>query len=848
MVHEDWKRVEDLFHATCDLTVVERSEYLSRECAGENSLRAEVETLLAAFDAHHGFMEQPAFSLGMKLLNGAGEVAESLVGRQVGTYRIMEPLGKGGMGEVYLAEDTRLGRKVALKFISHKMLNGVWGKRQLMKEAQAIAKLDHPNICAVYGFEEGDGRSFMVMQYVEGETLDNFIRQKRLYPERTSHLAVQIAGALAEAHDHGIIHRDIKPQNIMVTTSGQVKVLDFGVAKFIQQRQNALNSKDSASFSSDLGLVVGTVAYMSPEQLRAERLDFRSDIFSFGIVLYQMITGKNPYARESNADTISAILTSDPTSEMKASEGLLRIAQKCLRKDPEQRYQSANEILLDLDNLQKGVIPSRPLYSRLRAHAAFAFLLLSIVVGAFVYLQLTKAPTLAVLPIVNKSSNSSIDYLSDGLTESLINRLSRLTKLRVKAPTLVSAYKGKDVDPKEAGRALKVDTVLIGTITQEDEVLVLQTNLINTKDGRQLWRETYRVKPADFLSVNKNLSDKIAAELQLSLNNEDKNFLAKRQTIDPEAFRLYLHGRHYWNKRDEGNIKTAIRHFEQAIELDPAYAQAYAGLADCYVLMNTVAFGAFPTKEVMTKAKYAANQALEIDNSLCEAHTALGLVKLKYDWDFTGAENDFKRAIELNPDYAQAHYWLSNLLALMEKPAESLKESEIARDLDPFSQQSEMNLGRALIYDKQYDRAITYFNKMLEKDPKGRKALYMLSFIYLNTKQYDKAIELLEKLQTMDRLLAASPLGYAYGKVGKTDQAKKILDELNLIPNEPLVDYEKAIVYLGLNDPDRALNLLQTACQGRFPNIPFIKIEPVFNDIRLHPKYAELLRCAQLSQ
>ena len=852
MVNEDWQRIEELFHETIELPASERAAYLARVCGEKPHLRSEVEAYLAAYDAKPEIMEEPAFSLGLQALSKSVS-RPSLEGKQIGPYRILRQLGEGGMGEVYLAEDTRLGRQVALKFLSPKLVNDAWGKRQLKKEAQAVAKLDHPNICAVHGFEELDGHSFIVMQYVEGETLYSLTLNDVLPPERIPHIALQIAGALAEAHAHGIIHRDIKPKNIMVSASAQVKVLDFGLAK--SAPQNALNAEDAEtveSRGSSQGLVVGTVRYMSPEQLKAEKLDPRSDIFSFGIVLYEMITGKNPFAKDSNAESISAILDSAPPADAAGPAGLLRIAQKCLNKDREQRYQSVSEVLLDLEDDLKGKkrFRPRPITGRLRIRVALAALLLLVIVAAIVYSNVTRVRTLAVLPVLNKSGDPGIDYLGDGLTDTLIHRLSRLPRLKVKPRTLVSGYKDKQSDPLEVGRSLNVEMIFTGEITKQGEKPVLESRLIRTKDGALLWSQTRNVNPTELLSLNEELCAGIAEKSLFYFRDSERTLLTARQTRNPEAFRHYFLGRHYWNMRDQetGNINKAIESFEQAIEEDPAYAQAYAGLADCYAVNVTVAYDPIPIKEAYSKAVSAAKKAIELDEMLCEPHTSLGIIKLRYDWDYPEAERELKQAIRINPGYAPARFWHSLLLALMKRSAESIAESEITKELDPFSSQSDTNLGRAYYYAGQYDKAINYFAAILEKKPDSASPLYITGLSYLAKGSNKEAIDSLQKLYAKRKLFAAPPLGYAYGKAGRTDLALKLLDELEAESKRSHVPIqEMAVVHMGLDNKDKAFNLLQKACTDRFASFPFIRIDPLFDSLRSDPRFADLLRCANLS-
>jgi serine/threonine protein kinase/Tfp pilus assembly protein PilF len=860
---KDWQRIESLFHTALELDAEERTAYIARTCGTDEPLRKEVESLIAAFECQGGRLEQPAFNLGMKILSD-GPKRASLAGKLIGPYKILQLLGQGGMGEVYLAEDTGLGRKVALKFLSNKFTDDGWAKRQLTKEAQAVAMLDHPNICTVHGIETYDGYSYMVMQYVEGETMASLTNGKTLEVKQALNLAGQIASALAEAHSHGIIHRDITPRNIMVTTGGQVKMLDFGLAKVVQQRQGLQSAVESRSNISKLGFVVGTVAYMSPEQLRAERLDFRSDIFSFGTVLYEMLSGRNPYAREqdSEADIISAILKSDPPPLKDLvphlPSSLDHIVQKCLQKNREQRYQSASEMLLDLDNFEKGIAVAPPIRNYVSSHmfAVLALILLLVIGGALVYSRQTRVPTLAVLPIAGESADHSMDYLKDGITEAVINKLSHLSRLKVKAFTLVSGYKGRQVDPQQIGRELDVDTVLVGTVIQRGEQMVLQTNLINTSDGSQIWSEKYDINPAEMLTLQEELSDKITSKLNLLVSSDEKRQLNKRGTNNAEAFRQYWIGRYYWNKRDKENIKKAIDYFNRAIDLDPAYAQAYAGLADSYILLPTVAYGSVETAYAVPRARSAASKALDLDNTLCEARTALGVVKLKYDWNWTEAEKEFKQAIDLNPEYASAHFWYSNLLAITGHLDEAIAESEKAKEFDPFSPLVDINLGRAYYYAGQYDRAGEYFSNMLKKEPDNLRSLYMLGLVYQQKHMTNEAIEAFEKVYARDKALAAAPLGYAYARAGRKNDALAMVNEIDKLSQQSETEnssnpihispQEKGIIYIGLDDREQAFTYLQQACDEKFASLTYLKVEPLFNSLHSDPRFADLVRCVKL--
>jgi serine/threonine-protein kinase len=853
MEFKDWERIEHLFHAALPLNAEERTAYLHRSCVGNESLLAEVESLLAAVNGRENFMEEPAFDLGLKVISG--DNAETLTGKLIGSYKLLKLLGKGGMGEVYLAEDTRLGRKVALKFLSAKLVDDNWAKRQLVKEAQSVAMLEHPNICAIHGIEQAGGYSFIVMQYAEGETLADIIRKQLPDITQAVSFAVQIVSAVAEAHAHGIIHRDVKPQNIVVTPGGQVKVLDFGLAKTVQRKHGDIVPADDTSRVSENGLVIGTVAYMSPEQLRAERLDFRSDIFSLGTVIYELVCGKKPFARNSNAEVISAILTSRPEPLTHPSQHippeLSRIIFKCLEKNKEQRYQSASEVLYELDSMQKASVvrPSWRRYLAPRAVAAFVLLFVLIATASvFAYMRLTRIQTLAVLPIVNVNADSEMEPLSDGLTEDLINKLSRLSRLRVKALTTISGYKGQKIDPLEVGRNLKVDVVLAGSVIRQDGMLILQTSLINTSDGSQLWGEKYNVRQEQVLELQEKVLEQVTSKLALWVGEGEKKLLAGRPTQNNAALTEYYRGRHLWYKRNKENIREALVHFQKAVEIDPSYAKAYAGLADCYVLLNTVAYGNTPTDETMKKARASALQALEIDDSLPEAHTALGVVKLKYEWNWQEAEQAFQRAIALNPDYAWAHYWYSQVLVVTARQNEAIAQSQTASDLAPFSPLASTGLCRAFYFARQYDRAVACSNEVLAQYPGSVSAQFIITYAYLQKGMYTDAIGILEKLYANDKALAAAPLGFAYGRSGRRDEALKILDDMRKMSKDIyLPPQEAALVYIGLNNKNEAFAWLEKSYGERFATLIFLTTDPVYEGLRSDARFADLARRLNLT-
>jgi serine/threonine-protein kinase len=850
METNNWQQIETFFHSALSLSGDERTAYLSQACAEDNSLRCEVESLIAAFEESGEFLDEPAFDLGIKVIESDLETSleTSLTGQTIGSYNILSRLGIGGMGEVYLADDTRLNRKVALKFLSKALLGDKWAKRQLIKEAQAVAMLDHPNVCPVYGIEEIGEHNFIVMQYVEGETLADLVRQRRLTTEQVSSLAKQIASAIEAAHARGIIHRDIKTGNIMVTASGQAKVLDFGLAKIIEPLHKAENGGENVSQFSQNGLIMGTVSYMSPEQLKAEKLDFRTDIFSFGTVLYELASGEHPFLRKSDAETISAILTDQPVSKpdfnnKSASSGIRPVIKKCLEKNKEQRFQSASELLLELQNLQdkKTPIVKRRLFFPLLSASLIILLLLSI--GVLLYQRATAPRTLAVLPFINESSDSGADYISEGMAESLINRISDSSELRVKAFTLVSSYKG-DVDLVKIGQSLDVEAVLTGKLRRQNEQLRLETKLINTADGAELWQDDFLLKESDALNIQNNISEIVISKLQSSANNEKSKQHATNNQENPEAYRYYLIGRHFWKNRgkDKVNIDKAIEAFNKAIAIDDKYARAYAGLADAYIVKSLSPYNPLPDKNASVLAKGYAQLAIALDDNLCESHTALGVVLHRSEFDWKGAEREYRRAIELNPDYAQAYYSYSNLLAVTGRNEEALAQSLKARELDPFSSLADVNIGRVLYYARRYDESYEQMNNALNKDPNNTSVKYMIGLIHLQEKKYQEALKIFENLYASDKKMIAAALGFTYGKMDRRTDAVRVLNELKgLATKEYIPPRERAIIYIGLNDKDKAIWWLEKSLQeGSFASAS-INVEPLFDDLRSDVRFQAII-------
>ncbi|HEX9959708.1 MAG TPA: protein kinase, partial [Pyrinomonadaceae bacterium] len=766
-----------------------------------------------------------------------------------GSYVVGEKLGSGGMGEVYLAEDTRLDRKIALKFLSQAFVNDKWAKRQLIKEARAAAMLDNRNICAVYGFEEIGEFSFIVMQYVAGETLAELISKSAVKPAEILPITGQILEALATAHAHGIIHRDIKPGNIILTPDGEVKVLDFGLAKLINPKNSPAGLNESLTQTSKNGFIAGTVAYMSPEQLRGEKLDFQSDIFSFGVLLYELVSGKRPFDRKSDAETISAILTAAPPPLKSAADiasGIERLIYKCLEKDKERRYHSTSEMLLDLQNPVATGWAAKFFAFHKKGVLTLSLLLIMLISQGFLragfsdYFGENKTRSLAVLPIINQSSDAGLNYLGEGITESLINRLAKSSQLRVKPYTSVSGYKSEEPDYPELARELEVEAIVVSKFIKRGDRILLQSSLINVADNSKLWSDELPFDPSDSLSVDERLSEKVVSFLAPDENESDK--AKRRETANPEAFRYYLLGQHYWRNRSKENIPKAIDAFSEAIRIDPNYARAYAGLTNAYIVQSNPSYGAVPARTAMQKARESAKKALALDDNLAESHTAMAVVSGKYDYDWTEAELEFKRAVFLNPDYAQAHYWYSEYLATRGLTDEALVEAEKAKQLEPGSAAARLNVGRILYYGRRYDEAAECFNEEIEKNPGGSMAIYLLALVYVQKKMYPEAITLFEKVyNSKEKELSLASLGYTYGKVGRHEDARRILSEMDVVFRDGVPPQEKAIVHTGLGEKDKAIEFLKEAWKNHLSTLTALKVEPLYDDLRSDREFKQLL-------
>jgi len=800
-------------------------------------------------------------------------------GSRLSHFEIRRVLGVGGMGVVYEARDLRLERTVALKVLAPKLFRDAVAKERFLREAQLAAAITHPNVATIHEVDEEEGTPFIAMELVPGGNIKTHIQSGPLPFRQVLSIGRQVCSALEAAHQLGILHRDIKSSNIIVTPSGQAKVLDFGLAKALlpTSGQGSSSSDDStrertspipssldprAQGVTSRGAIVGTLSYVSPEQASAGLLDARSDLFSLGVVLYEALSGELPFRGRTAQDIVHAIRSEDPRPLQlgrQVPDELSRILIKCLAKNREDRYRSAAQLRKELERLEDESDRSPRRVGRRAFWVAGALAMVFALIAGLEFSGLRSAifggassspiRSLAVLPFENLSGDPNQEYFADGMTDELISSLAKIEALSIISRTSVMQYKGVKRSLPAIARELDVGGVVAGSVTRAGDRVRITAQLIEAATDRHLWAESYERNLENILALQSSVARAIARQVQATLSEQEDRRLNMVSRVNPAAYDAYLQGRYYWNTRTSPGLTRGARYFEQAIQIDPQYAAAHAGLADSYLMMGH--YNVLPRVEAYSKARAAATRALELDDSLAEAHTSLAAIKGDLDWDWEEADRRYQRALELNPSNANAHHWYAMFLSGQARHTEAMAEIERARALDPVSLNISSNACWVYIVARQYDRAIEECEKVTQIDEDYAGAHYYLGVAYDSVERFDEALAALQKARALSpgEAYTIAGLGRAYARSGDKVAAEEMLAELELLAKTGYVEPTYlAGIHVGLGENDRAMEYLERGYAERAAEMPYLNVEPTWYPLRSDPRFVDLLRKMNLDK
>jgi serine/threonine-protein kinase len=785
------------------------------------------------------------------------------IGESIAHYKIISRIGSGGMGEVYLAEDTRLGRRVALKVLTEEFVKDSYRLHRFRAEARAASALNHPNIITIHDIGQSGQIHFITTEFIEGKTLRQRLAKGPMETSELLHIALQVAGALSVSHQAGIVHRDLKPENIMLRTDGYVKLLDFGLAKLSEQsQQNGILSSIGVTEEMRPGIVIGTVSYMSPEQARGQAVDASTDVFSFGVMLYEMLTGSRPFNGSTVSDVIVEILTKEPPHPDRFKElpdELKRIVKKCMEKDRQNRYHSARDLLIDLQALKQqldsGVSASTrgrnnqdsPKISR-AVLIGLPIVILMISIGYLFWKRSSPKEntfslrSVAVLPFKSLDANEDRDAIGLKLADALIQRLGRLHQIIVRPIRAVQKYEGQTLNPVDAGREQNVDAVFDASFQRAGERLRVTARLLRVTDGQQLWEGTFEENSTDPFELQDMLAEQAAQALLPQLTGADRELIARHDTENAEANRYYTEGRYHWNRRNFESMKKSIELFEKALALDPKYARAYAGLADSFITFADN--GGITALEAYPKAKHAAEKAISLDSSSFEAYTALAMVKSNYEWDWPSAEAMFRRAIKMNPHYATAHQWYAEFLSGMGRTNEALEQIHHAQELDPLSLIIQSIEGAILNYAREYDRAIVQCQRVIQRDPNFAEVYAYLGFAYEQKGMFREAMDSYQKYSTL--MGRNTPEATAIRSAPVSGAQDYWLKMIELAKPPTGSDFDYALAWSKLGETGKAIKTLEEACEKRSNNVLYFKVNPNLDPLHSDPRFQALLKRVNL--